>query len=260
MTIELITSVYNEEYLLPIFYNHYNKEVDKFTFLFNSSSTDKSEQILCNLFENNINISITSFAFPDNKLNDEIKRDLFNRAIRNSVCDWVIVVDIDELIFVRNSFDKSIKNTIEKIYKANEKRDYFECSIFNMIPKEGESENINKDIPIQQQRHYGYFNIDYHKPAIFKPNDLRVTVGNHFLYRASSPQYCLEKTMSISRYFLGCHLNCINLQNMIDRRLSRTNLSETNIKRGYGVQYQNINKETLISEYEKNYKKAQRLW
>ena len=252
MKLDLITSVYNEEYLLPIFLNHYQNQVDRIIVLYNMASTDNTSKIL-NDFDDQNKLTIIPFSFEDG-LNDIVKKDWFNNCISKSNADYVIAVDIDELIFPSLSFHSSIKSILER-----NKSDYYECTLFQMYPDaETEKKDIDCNSLIWEQRHWGIFEKDYQKPSIFKPQQWRVGIGNHFIYNAFNPQVRANKTNILSRYFYGCHLNNVNLDFAIQRRLSRTNMSKVNIKNGYGIQYIDVTEQNIRDEF--NNVKTTKLW
>lgn len=94
MSIEVISLWYNEELLAPLFLKNY-QWADKITIYYDNDSDDKTLEYLK---ASPLSIQIIPFRFPD-MMDEEIKADIFNKAYKNSVCDYVLNVDCDEFAF-----------------------------------------------------------------------------------------------------------------------------------------------------------------
>lgn len=94
MKIEVITTWFNESFLAPFFFRHYDF-VDKINVLYDEDSTDNTLELL----KENPKVSIYPFRFPD-MMDDQIKVNNINNFYRGMDCDWVINVDADEFVFV----------------------------------------------------------------------------------------------------------------------------------------------------------------
>ncbi len=144
MTIELITTYFNEEFLSPLFMIHYAHWVDRMTFI-----TQKRE---------------------DHKFDDEDKMNWINDAIHRSTADWVVLVDMDEFIYPE-PYGCNPRTILE-----SEKGDVIYSHMTRMWRNQDEGD-IVRDLPPVPQRLHGQ--PDHVKPAVFRPNGKRVGAGNH---------------------------------------------------------------------------------
>ena len=93
MNVQVVSMWYNEEFLAPLFLNHYSF-ADRIHIFLDLDTSDDTEKI-CSKFDN---ICIHPFSFPD-MMDDQIKVDTINNFVSTIDCDWVINVDADEFIF-----------------------------------------------------------------------------------------------------------------------------------------------------------------
>lgn len=154
MTIQLITCFYREDFLLPLFKNHYSW-VDAIHYI-------KAER-------------------ADGKFDDEDKMTWVNEAIRHSLADWVVLVDMDEFIYPlpyganprvvleheRNSGNRMIRSAMTRMWRHKDDLD------------------IDQMKPPVPQRLHGI--PDHIKPCIFDPNGIRMGAGNHD-YTSDTPR------------------------------------------------------------------------
>lgn len=143
MTIELIVAYFNEEFLLPLFRNHYHW-VDRINFI-----TD---------------------VRPDGKFDDEDKMNWINAAIKSSVADWVVLVDMDEFIFP-TPYGVNPRVVLEQedatvIY-----------SHMSRVWRHLTDSDIDHTKPPVPQRVHGI--PDHVKPCVFHPQGATVGAGNH---------------------------------------------------------------------------------
>jgi len=90
--------VFNEEYILPFFFRHYDQFVDKYYILYDKDSTDLTLEIVREQAKTK-EVEITPFEFPDG-MDDDIKVDKINNLYETITdCDWICCVDADEFIF-----------------------------------------------------------------------------------------------------------------------------------------------------------------
>jgi hypothetical protein len=92
-TIHLYCLCWNDARMLPYFFRHYDRIVDKY-FVFDNGSTDASLSML----ENHERVEITPFEVPGDSFVEEERR-LGDTIWRHSNADWVIITDIDEHIY-----------------------------------------------------------------------------------------------------------------------------------------------------------------
>lgn len=123
MNITLYTVLYNEQEILPYFLKHYSQYVNKIV-VYNNNSTDRSIQILNDWKECEIEIRECN---TNNQYDEQSIIDLKNNCWKDDDSDYVIVCDVDELLYH--------PNLIEFI-KKQPFTDYFTPQGFHMIGEE----------------------------------------------------------------------------------------------------------------------------
>jgi len=151
MNIDIYTTCYNEEIILPYFLRHYKQFARNIT-VYDNMSNDKSIDILKDADVNIIPFD-TNGKFEESKL-----MNIRNNCWKNSDADWVIVCDTDELIYHPDLF-----NVLKNING-------------NHIIVEG-YEMMSETLPTTKGQIYeeiknGYFKVDYSKPCLFKPLEI----------------------------------------------------------------------------------------
>lgn len=139
MTVEVITCMYNEEFLAPFFLNHY-RWVDQITVLYDRTSTDQTEAIL----RKGENVHLIPFTMPDGKLDDNLKAIKISQTYAKSTADWVIIVDADEFVFIG-------KEDLECIFK-----DFglVQVALYDVYRHVSETD-LDPTKPIKDQRSHG---------------------------------------------------------------------------------------------------------
>ena len=93
MKIETFTVCYNEEKMLPYFLRHYSRYGH--VTVFDNHSTDNSAAIA-----KDFNATVIPFN-SDDRYREDILTHLRNTAWKESQADWVIVADVDEIVYHR---------------------------------------------------------------------------------------------------------------------------------------------------------------
>jgi hypothetical protein len=168
MRITLYTICYNEQEMLPYFLNHYSKIVDKIV-VYENNSTDDSRKILDSF--TGCEIEIIDFD-TNNQYSEEKQTDIRNNCWKNdTTSDYIIVVDIDEIIY-HPKFREFLRN------KRN--IDCFKPVGFDMI---GDEIPTDSNKQIYEIIKTGTLNTMYSKVALFKRKnvtDSNFTFGSHF--------------------------------------------------------------------------------
>ena len=152
MNIDIFTTCYNEEIILPYFIRHYKKFARNIT-IYDNMSTDESINIMKN---NDINI----IPFDTNgKFEESTLMNIRNNCWKNSDADWVIVCDADELIYHDNLIELLEKNQSTHIVVEG-----YEMMSEKLPTTEGQ---------IYEELKFGYHKPDYSKPCLFKPSKLK---------------------------------------------------------------------------------------
>ena len=151
MTIDVFSLCYNEEIILPYFLKHYKKFARNIT-IYDNMSTDNSVNIM-----NEYGVKVIRFN-TKGKFEESLLMYIRNNSWKSSDADWVIVCDMDELIYH--------ENIIEVLTNTNA----------NHIVTEG-YEMMSETLPttegqIYEELKFGYFKPDYSKPCLFKPSEV----------------------------------------------------------------------------------------
>jgi hypothetical protein len=144
MKVELITTSYREEFLMPLLLMHYEPWVDRLTILTEKFSTGKFE--------------------------DMEKVGWINAAIARSNADWVIVVDADEFIFSL-PFGTDPRRALEQ-----EQGSIIMCKMSRVWRHRTDKDIDRMASPVPQRTHG---QPDHEKPAIFRPRGVTLGAGNH---------------------------------------------------------------------------------
>lgn len=174
MKIAVITTVRNEEFFLPHFIRHYEREVDGLYILDNDSSDRSVEQIASNPFVKVEKYS-SSHLFERLKINKAL--DVMERI--RSEYEWAIIVDVDEFVVAR--FEKTIRRALQFAVKDNPDRPIFGTDGYNMHRHPDDHPIVSNRLLIEQRR-WGVKNDHYSKPIIVR-TDFRPdwALGCHFL-------------------------------------------------------------------------------
>lgn len=257
MKLGVATPIFDEEYLLPIFLEHY-KFVDEITFFYDTDTTDNSLDVIEK--HKKTDVIIQEFNTGEG-MNDYFMINLLHEKLKNTTVDYTFCVDADELFFHKNMNDKrhgeDIKNYIQECYC-----DFYHACFYQMYPSKSEDKDIFPSIPIWKQRKFGYLDATYVKPCIVKKDaKIRYSVGKHFVFEHDDVDeyYPINDNKVEHTDFIGCHLNNINLEMSLEKRLKkrRDRLSNTNISRGVCEQYLFWTEGSIREEFGRTYKK---LW
>jgi hypothetical protein len=221
MRIEVITCCYNEEFLVPFFLGHYGF-ADRINVLLDADTRDRSAELL----RENERVRIIPLRYPDG-LDDLIKVAAINSLYAELQCDYVLIPDFDEFIFMDRDglqllpADQSIFTVnLYKIYRHVSEAD-LDCNA------------LIKD----QRRHGGN---GCYKPIIVRGGipSLQWTPGNHNINRPISdtgiigahwtmadPCFCVHRraenrtnrNSAVNKKMgLGRHLNGVTMRDVLD--------------------------------------------
>jgi hypothetical protein len=149
MKVEVITTFFKEEFLLPLFTQHYDWS-DYLTFI-----TQKRD---------------------DHMFDDEDKMNWVNAAIARSQADWVILVDMDEFVYPQ-PYGTNPRVVLEKELKAGNGLIF---SYMTRMWRHVTDSDIDRSRHPVPQRLHGQQ--DHVKPSIFRPKGCHVGAGNHDLH------------------------------------------------------------------------------
>lgn len=154
--LEIFTTTWNEEKILPDFINWYKTRFPdcKIT-VWDNCSTDNTESIALSN-----NCIVQPFDTKD-QMDEASLIWIRNNCWKNSSADWCLVVDADELVDVTPEFLKSLGN-------AN----IVKCEGYEMFGRQGDKIEDLKAVPSE----------GYSKPVLFKPwifDEINFAPGSH---------------------------------------------------------------------------------
>ena len=178
MTINVHTVVWNEEWMLPKFLDHYSQFANTICVI-DHASTDRTAEIA------KAHPMVKYSKLPDSMYDEEMVNQAFYKSIKKHPSDWAVVVDCDEFVDI-SYLDKLEKG---KVYKTRS---------FMMVGKTGRLEDC-KDIRWPK----------FDKPIVFDPalpikfGDGRHTCNlpvddngpNLFHYKYPSREYYYERNI-----------------------------------------------------------------
>jgi FkbM family methyltransferase len=218
--ISLYSLCWNEEKILPFYLSHYSDFVSQIT-IYDNMSTDSSIDILKQC--KNTKIKIIQYN-THNQINDSKYLEIKNGCWKNDPSEYVIVCDIDELLYADNILEYLIKN--------------FQ---YDVITPKG-YEMVSETFPdlgkkITEQIYNGVFAEGLCKNIVFKPNmllEINYKPGAH-----SAQPFGLDlKIKNFDDELKLLHYKNISLNYIVDRYDQLKNrIGELNIKLGAGNHY-----------------------
>ena len=178
MKIEVISMWYNEEFLAPLFLQHY-AFADQITIILDSDTTDGTKQIL----EKDPRVRIVSVTSND-MMNDHFKPHRINEQYKASQADWILSVDADEFVFPL-SHDYDLRKYLEERLQSSD--NIVEATLCAVFRHQTETDIDRTKPPVFQRRHGiregvadWYQPYSYYKPLLAKAGAHQGWgVGNH---------------------------------------------------------------------------------
>jgi hypothetical protein len=197
MIIEVVSATYREEFLAPLFLQHYETWVDR--------------------------ITLTTQKLTSGKFDDEDKMNWINESLARSTADWVVLVDMDEFVYPQ-PYGSDYRAILEQERSQGKRMIY---SHMTRMWRHHSDKNIDRTKPPVPQRLHGI--PDHVKPCIFDPHGVSVGAGNHD-YRAGDHR-------PTGTPWAGAHWANADPCFWIERetRDRGPRLSERNISRGHGT-------------------------
>lgn len=220
MMVHLYTMCWNEEKMLPYFFKHYDKIVDKY-YILDNNSTDNSYSIL----KSHPNVDISKIELHGDSAMEAAQKQ-YNSIWKQSrnAADWVIVCDVDEHFYhpdFRNYLEKCTSNGITLIIPTG----------YEMVSESFPS----SDKPLCETIRYGVRRDRMDKPQMFNPTEIEeinFEPGRHF----ANPIGNVRK--SSNKEVLLLHYKYLGFDYVSKRYLElRTKLRVSDINHGYGWQY-----------------------
>ena len=213
----------NEIDFLPHFFTYYNTIAEKII-IYDNQSTDGSREFI-QAQDKGVLRDFNSGGV----LRDDIHRWIKNSAWKEScgTADWVIVSDLDELLYHHNLFQylNTCKNngiTIPSIKG------------FNMIFEQ----ELSNDTSIIEQAKYGAYSIRFSKNIIFDPyriDEINYSPGGHSAEPEGKINYGAYQGLKLLHYkYIGDAVRLQRKWNQVGREIS-----DINIMNAWGVERQN---------------------
>jgi glycosyltransferase involved in cell wall biosynthesis len=216
----LYTLCFNEEFILPYFLRHYRRFVDRIV-VYDNQSTDRSVAIA-----EAGGAEVRNWV-SGNEIRDDIMLDLKGHCweeCRGQGVDWVIVVDVDELLY---------HPVIAAHLAELRRRDYTFCvpQGFQMVgdelpgPDEELTAAITRGVPVRK----------YSKPCIFNPDAIEAL---NFLPGCHEAQPIGRVKVSTDPNLKLLHYSWLSFDWYRKRYAERAKrLSELNRQEGWGREY-----------------------
>jgi hypothetical protein len=234
MKIEAFAICYNEEALLPYYLKHYSEFCDQIT-IFDNYSTDRSEEIC----KANPKVRLIKYD-TGNQIRDDIYLQIKNNCWKTSDADWVIVGDIDELVYHADII-KALKNVI--LSDAT----IITPQMYNMY---------SEKFPTTEGQIYEevYLGIACgSKTNVFRPREItnvNYDPGCHVAHPEGNVVFYHVVGMKTF------HMRFLGKQWVIDRNeQSRKRLSEINKQLGWGIHYHDT-AEQISNDFDRDIKQA----
>jgi glycosyltransferase involved in cell wall biosynthesis len=234
MKIEAFAICYNEEALLPYYLRHYSQFCDQII-IFDNYSTDRSEEICLA----NPKVKLVKYD-SGNQIRDDIYLQIKNNCWKNSNADWVIVGDIDELVY-HADIVKALKDVTLSEATIITPR------MFNMY---------SEKFPVTEGQIYE--EVTYGIPCGSKTNVFRPRMITNINYDPGCHEAHPEGNV-IFYHVVGMktfHMRYLSKQWVIDRNeQSYKRLSELNKQLGWGIHY-HATAQKISEDFDRDIKQA----
>lgn len=210
--INVITKTYNNAWLVPYFFRHYDQFNCKY-YIWDNMSTDGTRELL------QAHPEVTMFDNTDTEFDDYKHRDFKNNAWKDfKYCDWIFNIDFDEFLY-----HSELMTLLDEL----------DISGINLIKSVG-FQMYSDSLPKTKKQIYEEVNTGvkdtlYDKSVIFKPYlNVNYSFGAHECYYTEGT-YCKQVDINLLHYkFIG--------SKSITELLTRNDrLSERNKKEGLSV-------------------------
>jgi len=231
--ITIISAWYNEEFLAPLFLNHYSF-ADRIIIMLDESTNDDTIFRIrdCMDVAGNM-ISVRRLNMPDG-LDDQLKQKQVNNQYGQIKEGWVIEVDADEFIKIPEIGMKPFLNEI--------KEDVVEVMFWQMYQNQQVEKSLDNHTPVFEQRRHGIRNRfkRWNKPCVVRAGrNYAWSVGHHGIV---PPRNISDKML------LGAHLSMADSDMAVARRIfgHKNRQSQANYQNRLSVHNHSITEERII--------------
>lgn len=214
MNLNIYIIAYNEEVMIEKFINHYKQRFPKCNItVYDNYSTDKTVEIAssmgCQIIMHNTN----------GEIRDDLYLEIKNNCWKHSNSDWVLICDVDELVFIDE--DDLIKEDAEGV-------SIIKFEGWNMITMSSDPDIIDLNLE------WGSRAKQYDKYYMFnksKIQEINYTPGCHYANPKGEVKFS-------DKSYLMCHFKALGLNYMINRHIEfGKRLSQQNLEKGWGFHY-----------------------
>ncbi len=223
MKIAIYVLCYNEEAMLPFFFQHYRSLVDRII-VNDNQSTDDSPSLAKSLGADEVRTFST-----ENQIRDDLTRRLRNecwKELKGKGFDWVFVIDMDEFIYHPALISYLAQKKEEGVTVV---RPYGYQMVGDEFP--------SYDRSILEQICNGRPDRLFSKPVIFNPDhieDMNFNPGSHNAKPTGNVQISYDGEIKL------LHYSWLSLDWILSKhKRSAARLSEINVEKGWGREYTN---------------------
>ena len=234
MKIQVFAICYNEEKLLPYFLRHYSTFCDQII-IYDNYSTDSGPDIC----HENSKVNLVEYN-TGNEIRDDIYLEIKNNCWKDADADWVIICDIDELVY------------------GHEIRTYLESTEFTAILP-AMYNMYCEEFPTTKGQIYDEVKIGLHygsKLNLFRPGEIKEINYDPGCHVAHPEGNVIVNEHSDLKTL---HMRYLSKEYVIERNaMSFKRLSSVNKQMGWGIHY-TFPREKIISEFDAEFSKAIRV-
>ena len=236
--ITIISAWYNEEFLAPLFLNHYSF-ADRIIIMLDESTNDGTIDEIKKFVARDSFISFRKLKMPSG-MDDILKQKQVNEQYSQIKEGWVIEVDADEFIKVPEMGMREYLKEVEA--------DVVRLEFWQMYQHKTECA-LNNCTPVFEQRKHGKKNgfERWNKPCVVRAGkDIAWTVGHH--------EIIANKNQFHNEMIPAAHLYMCDVGLAVDRRIKgrRNRMSKENYINTLSAHNFNITVQKIINECEAN--------
>ena len=231
--ITVITAWYNEEFLAPLFLNHYSF-ADRIIIMLDESTNDGTIDEIKKFMARDSFISFRKLKMPDG-MDDQLKIKQMNAAYKGVESGWVIFADADEFIYM----------PLTEAYFENEKTNVICVDYYQMYQHKSEF-LLNSVDPVFEQRRHGKKEFIAGTTATWmKPCIGRAGIG---LVWGPGHHTVNYKNIHLVEYLRGAHWHMADANLAITRRINgrKKRMSQENIRLQSSVHNFTITEQEII--------------
>jgi glycosyltransferase involved in cell wall biosynthesis len=230
MKIAIVTMWFNEAFLAPLFFRHYEGLVDRICVILDDDSDDETEAI-CRAF----GADVIKFHFPDG-MDDDLKIEQYNKVAGALPHDWILGLDADEFLHQ----PEKARDLIEGM---GHEFDFIRVEWWQMYQHETEDRLNRVIVPFDQRRHGDRASF-IKKPGQFKP----CIVKNEKPFKWMPGCHELIGNLKEAGFILsGAHWANADCDLAIKRRIAgrKNRMSQVNKHKGYTTHNFNVTEQEI---------------